>query len=163
MTRPDEATIVVTRSRASALTQLLICLAIVAAFYWALLGDVAGHDAPLRDSIDSLWHARWLLLIVPVLLLPYLFDNAKVLLRGERFVFNAATRELRTIDRGTFGFDQIESMELRAVNGGCEEFTLSVRLHDGAAIALMTDDASARIVNLSNEIASLIGVRVSTL
>jgi hypothetical protein len=163
ITRPSEQVIVLTNTRFSALVRLAIWLSIVATFYSVLLGDVSSFEFGSARSMEQLGHARWLLVIVPLFLLPYLIDIARVLVHGESSVFNADLGELRTADHRNVPFAQIRAMELRAVNGGCEELALSARLYDGTAINLLTDDASARIVDLAQEISALVGVEAKTL
>jgi hypothetical protein len=154
VSRPSSDMLVLTRTRFGALIRLLIWLAIVAGFYWVLLTEQP-------QSLVQAQPARWLLVLVPLFLLPYLVDIVRVLVRGESHVFDAGVGELRAAQHAPVPFAQIQCLELRAVNGGCEELTLSARLLDGRSIALLTDDASSRFVTLAAEAANLAGVELT--
>ena len=93
--------------------------------------------------------------------MPYLIDVVRVLARGESHVFDAGAGELRAAQHAPVQFAQIQCLELSAVNGGCEEMTLSARLRDGHSIVLVTDSASSRIVRLAAEAANLAGVELT--
>lgn len=144
------------RSRFGAAIRLLICLVIVAGFYVVLLG--ASSE---RLGLEPLGHAQWLLLFVPLFLSPYLFDNVSVLVRGERHVFDATVGELHVARGVPIAFAQIERLQLRAVNGGCEELALMVCLRDGRAIELTSGDANGRTIAVAEEIAELVGVELT--
>ena len=152
--RPTSDQLVLTRPRFAALVRLLIWCVIVAGFFWVLVVDQP-------PTVAQGGHSRWLAALVPVILLPYLFDIVGVLLRGESHVFDGAARELRAAHHSPVPFAQIQCLELHAVNGGCEELALRARLHDGRCITLMTDDASSRVVNIASEAADLVGVELT--
>lgn len=153
VSRPCADQLVLTRTRASALIRLLIWLAIVGGFYLVLRVD-------MPQSVAQDGHARWLLLLVPLFLLPYLLDCVRVLVRGEAHVFDGGAAQLRSTDHPPVPFAQIDCLELRAVNGGCEELSLSACLRDGRRIVLLTDNASARTVKVATDAAALVGVEL---
>jgi hypothetical protein len=151
ISRPSADKLVLTRSRFGALIRLLIWLAIVGGFYWVLLTEQS-------QSLVQAQPAPWLLVLVPLFLLPYLVDITRVLVRGESHVFDAGVGELRAAQHAPVPFAQIQCLELNAVNGGCEELTLRARLLDGRSIELVTGGASSRLVKLAAEAANLAGV-----
>ena len=153
VSRPTSDQLVLTRPRFAAFVRLLIWCAIVAGFFWVLVVDQPATMAQVQ-------HSQWLAVLVPIILLPYLFDIVGVLLHGESHVFDGAARELRAARHSPVPFAQIQCLELHAVNGGCEELALRARLHDGRCITLMTDDASSRVVNIASEAADLVGVEL---
>ncbi len=151
--RPAPGMLVIAEARARALVRLAIWLAVVGGFAAALLGA-----AQPGADVDA--GARWLALLVPLVLLPYLVDGVRVLCRPREVVLDGARGELRARGRAPVTFAAIRGIEVQAVNATCEEADARVRLADGAAIALATGYRFEPVMALAREAAGIAGVPV---
>jgi len=69
-----------------------------------------------------------------------------------------ARGEVRVSGRDPIGFGALRRIELRAVNGTCEEAAISVRLAGGASLPLATGHRIEAMLALAREAADLAGV-----
>ncbi len=151
VSRPSPDLLVIADARAGALVRLAIWLVVVGIFGVTLLGTAARGDDP---------GAAWLAALVPLVLLPYLLDSVRVLLRRRVYTFDRSRGELRMARRDPVPFAAIRQVEVGAVNGTCEESALAVRLADGGALLIASGHAFARMLALAEDVAALAGVTV---
>lgn len=128
--------------------RLAVWLGVVTTYYLALLSQQV-------DVAED-----WFLLLMPLLLVPYLFDLLRAIAAGAPLVVDARTRTLRAGRRTLATFAQVRAIELRTVNGRCEELSLRALLHDGNEIAIELGGAAARVDALAQRIGALLQVEV---
>lgn len=103
VSRPSPDLLVIADARAGALVRLAIWLVVVGIFGVTLLGTAARGDDP---------GAAWLAALVPLVLLPYLLDSVRVLLRRRVYTFDRSRGELRMARRDPVPFAAIRQVEV---------------------------------------------------
>jgi hypothetical protein len=158
--RPTPLVLIISERRLQALIRLCIWTGVVCVFYLVVLNGtpLAGGKPAIFDA-GGYW--EWLLLLFPLFLLPYLFSCVRALLRSDELIFDGRSRLLSRRRRPLAAFGDIEKLDLRAVNGTCEELRLSATLGDGRRIKLCEGGASAAIIALADEVSALVGVEVA--
>ena len=158
--RPTPQVLIISERRLQALIRLGIWTGIVCVFYLVVLNgaSLAGGKSAVFGA-GGYW--GWLLLLFPVFLLPYLFSCLRALLGSDELVFDGRSQLVSRRRQPLAAFGDIEKLDLRAVNGTCEEFRLSATLGDGRRIKLCEGGASAAIIALADEISALVGVEVA--
>jgi len=146
--RPAPRVLVVSQARTGAALRLVIWAAVVGAFV-LVLAPVAAGEAP--------GGALALLVLVPLVLLPYLVEGVGVLVRGREHVFDGEARALRASGRAPVAFARIREVRVAAVNATCEEAAVIVVLDDGSTLPVHTGARFAAMRALGEEIASLTG------
>lgn len=138
-----------------AIVRLLIWLSMVAIYYVSFV-KVVGTGSSLTDN-GSLF---WVSLLFPLFLTPYLFGIIRNIRKHEVFVFDDVTGELRKNGLSIIRLDQIIDVRLKAVNGICEELSLSVHGEDNISIELPVDGPPDRVAEAASAIASMTNVEV---
>lgn len=138
-----------------AIVRLLIWLSMVAIYYVSFV-KVVGTGSSLTDN-GSLF---WVSLLFPLFLTPYLFGIIRNIRKHEVFVFDDVTGELRKNGLPIIRLDQIIDVRLKAVNGICEELSLSVHGEDNISIELPVDGPPDRVAEAASAIASMTNVEV---
>ena len=126
------------------------------AIYYVSFVKVVGTGSSLTDN-GSLF---WVSLLFPLFLTPYLFGIIRNIRKHEVFVFDDVTGELRKNGLPIIRLDQIIDVRLKAVNGICEELSLSVHGEDNISIELPVDGPPDRVAEAANAIASMTNVEV---
>lgn len=157
VSRPASGVLVVSQGRTQAFVRLAIWISVVVIFYLVVLGDGAQTAARAGSDIAPDWHV-WVLLLVPLCLLPYLFGLIRTMSRADELMFDGRGRTIYKGKRALATFAEIRSLELRAVHGTCEEFRLSAVLADGENVELIETEASAVIEALAGEISALLNI-----
>lgn len=158
--RPGPGILVVSEKPLPALIRLGIWLSVVAIFYAVLLGGGAqGGITPAAANGRDLH--EWLLLLFPLFLLPYLFNCVRVIFGAGELVFDGPSSTVSRRRRRLAAFADIRELRLRTVNATCEEFCLSAALADGRLLTLLESRGSPDIDALAEEIAALIGVKLT--
>lgn len=98
------------------------------------------------------------LLFFPFFLTPYLPGIIKNIRKSELFVFDGVTGDLRKNGISILRFDQIIDVRLKAVNGICEELSLSVYGEDNISIELPVDGPPDRVAETVRAIAAMTNV-----
>lgn len=138
-----------------AIVRLLIWLSMVAIYYVSFV-KVVGTGSSLTDN-GSLF---WVSLLFPLFLTPYLFGIIRNIRKHEVFVFDDVTGELRKNGLSIIRLDQIIDVRLKAVNGICEELSLSVHGEDNISIELPVYGPPDRVAEAASAIASMTNVEV---
>lgn len=138
-----------------AIVRLLIWLSMVAIYYVSFV-KVVGTGSSLTDN-GSLF---WVSLLFPLFLTPYLFGIIRNIRKHEVFVFDDVTGELRKNGLPIIRLDQIIDVRLKAVNGICEELSLSVHGEDNISIELPVYGPPDRVAEAASAIASMTNVEV---
>lgn len=157
--RPQPNILVVSQTRAQALVRLGIWVVVVSIFYLVVLGGEFSGEAGEKAGQDDVH--RWLLLLFPLFLLPYVFSCAREISGGGKLIFDGASREIFRKDRLLTAFDDIRELRLRAVNATCEELSLGVSLADGRFMNLLESKPGVTVETVAEEIADLIGVKLT--
>ena len=161
--RPSPQILVVADRRLPAILGLLVWLALVAIYYCTLfavgpMGDLAPIVSleQLADrSLDG-----WLLVLFPVIIVPYLMSTIRVLANRRRFVFDGVSHVVEKGEKKIATFAEIRRLELRAVNGRCEELRICAILNDGAEFGIHSGGAADSMVALAGDIAAVLDVEV---
>ncbi len=153
--------LVVEKRRVVAFFRLLLALAFVTIFYLALLrlGEMPDRLS-LLEHLRMRLEATWLngvLLFLPLVVLPEVIANYRVLARGESLRFDAAARVIRSNRQVVADFADVRELQHAAVNGTCEEMTLRVLLNDGRTLEIDTGGASGRTRALAEDLSALLG------
>ena len=148
---------VVSQGQAQAVVRLLIWLSVIVLFYMVLLVGAPHNEERASDEVTAVWHV-WALFLFPLFLLPYLFSLVRAVRRGDELVFNSLDKIVSKGGRRLAAFTDIRAVELRTVQGTCEEFRLSAVLDDGGRIALLETEASAEVDALAGKISDLLQV-----
>ena len=153
--------LIVEKSRVAAFVRLLLALAFVTIFYHVLLrlGEMP-DQVSLLEHLRARLEAAWLngvLMFLPLVVLPEVFANYRVLARGESLRFDAAARVIRNKRQVVADFADVREVQHAAVNGTCEELTLRVLLNDGRTLEIDTGGASGRTRALAEELSALLG------
>lgn len=138
-----------------AVVRLLIWLSMVAIYYVTFVKVVATGSS-LTDNISLFWVS----LLFPLFLTPYLFGIIRNIRKHEVFVFDGVTGDLRKNGISIVRLDQIIDVRLKAVNGICEELSLSVRTENNISIELPVDGPTDRVAEVASAIASMSNVEV---
>lgn len=135
--------------------RLLIWLSVVVLYYVTLV-PIDAADAGRMNNASL----HWVLLVFPLFLTPYLFGIIQTLRDRELFVFDGVAGDLRRDGIAIIRLDQITDVCLEAVNGTCEELSLSVRGEDNFSVDLPVDGPPARVAEVGSAIASMANVQV---
>jgi hypothetical protein len=163
ISRPSPRVLVVADRRLPALLGLLVWMALVAIYYCTLFAvgpmqemvPIVSLEQLANRSLDS-----WLLLLFPVIIVPYLVTTVRVLTNRRRFVFDGVSSVVEKDEKKIATFAEVRRLELRAVNGRCEELTISAVLNDGAEFGIHSGGAADSIVALAGDIADVLDVEV---
>jgi hypothetical protein len=163
ISRPSPRVLVVADRPLPALLGLLVWIALVAIYYCTLFAvgpmqemvPIVSLEQLANRSLDS-----WLLLLFPVIIVPYLVSTVRVLANRRRFVFDGVSRVVERDEKKIATFAEVRQLELRAVNGRCEELTISAVLNDGAELGIHSGGAADSIVALAGDIADVLDVEV---
>lgn len=163
ISRPSPRVLVVADRRLPALLGLLVWIALVAIYYCSLFAVGPMEKMAPIVSLEQLTYHRlgnWLLLLFPVIIVPYLVSTVRVLANRRRLVFDGGSHVVEKDEKKIATFAEIRRLELRAVNGRCEEFTICAVLNDGAELRIHTGGAVDGIVALARDIADVLDVEV---
>lgn len=138
-----------------AVTRLLIWLSVIVVYYVTIIStDVTDTTKANRG------HLNWMFVLLPLFLTPYLFGIMEGIRNREVFVFDGIAGDLRRGGVPVIRFDQITGVCLKAVNGTCEELSLSVRGEIDVSIELPVNGPRERAAELANTIAAMTKVNV---
>ncbi len=163
ISRPSPRVLVVADRRLPALLGLLVWIALVAIYYCTLFAVGPMEKMAPIVSLEQLafYHLdSWLLLLFPVIIVPYLVSTVRVLANRGRFVFDGVLHVVEKDEKKIATFAEVRQLELRAVNGRCEELTICAVLNDGAEFGIHTSGAVDSIVALARDIADALDVEV---
>ncbi len=163
ISRPSPRVLVVADRRLPALLGLLVWIALVAIYYCTLFAVGPMEKMAPIVSLEQLTYRHldsWLLLLFPVIIVPYLVSTVRVLANRGRFVFDGVSHVVEKDEKKIATFAEVRRLELRAVNGRCEELTLCAVLNDGAEFGIHTSGAVGGIVALARDIADVLDVEV---
>ncbi len=157
-------TLMIAPRRSVALGRLLLVLGFTVVFYHVLWApaDSPGH-VTLLEHVHARLQVTWLngvLVLLPLAVLPDALASVRGLLGRGSLCFDRRSGEVRRNRQVLVLFADVSGVCLTAVNGTCEEFNLSVRLHDGREIGVMTSGASSNALAVANELAGLLGVQI---
>ena len=136
-----------------AVVRLLIWLSVVVIYYVTIVSTDAA-DANRRQSFDGV------LLLFPLFLIPYLFGIIRSIRTRDAFVFDGVAGDLRKNGVSIMRLDQITDLQLKAVNGTCEELSLCVQGEDNISIELPVDGPLDRVAETANIIAAMTNAKV---
>lgn len=159
VSRDKAGMLTISQGRTETLIRLLIWIGVVVVFYLVILGDAAVNGGGLEDDESAGWHF-WVLVLVPVFLLPYLINLVRGLIRADELVFDSDAKLLLKRKRTVAAFKDIRELRLQTVHGTCEEFRLSAILNNGRRIELFETEARALVESLAMEISDLLGVEL---
>jgi hypothetical protein len=145
ISRPNQQVLVVAEHRLSALLGVLVCLGIPGIFYFTFPGF-------------SEFDLNALFLLLPIFLAPYLVKSIRTLTLGETLRFDKNLRVVKKNGIEVAAFGSVKNLQLRAVDGTCEQLLLSALLADGTRVRLHTGDSVASTVVLADEISEFLGV-----
>lgn len=163
ISRPSPRVLVVADRRLPALLGLFVWIALVAIYYASLFAVGPMEKMAPIVSLEQLAYRHvesWLLFLFPVFIVPYLVSTVRVLANRRRFVFNGVLHVVEKDEKKIATFAQVRRLELRAVNGRCEEMTICAVLNDGAELDIHTGGAVDSIVALARDIADVLEVEV---
>ena len=132
---------------------MLIWLSVVVIYYATVL-SIDATDANRRHSFD------WVLLLFPLFLIPYLFGIIKSIRNREVFVFDGVAGDLSKNGISIMSLDQITVLQLKAVNGICEELSLCVLGENNISIELPVEGPLDRVTEAANIIAAMTNAKV---
>jgi len=138
-----------------AIVRLLIWLSVVS-IYYVSLEKVDALDTSLSHNTLMFWGS----LLFPLFLTPYLIGIISRITKREALVVDEATGVLRKNGKSIIRLDQITEVRLKAVNGICEEFSLSVRGKDNISIELPVDGSTDGVTGAASAIAAMANVKV---
>jgi len=147
ISRPDSHTLVISERRLPAFLGVFVCLGILTVFYFTFPGF---------SKIDL----NALFFLLPVLLAPYIVRSIRTLASGQILRFDANTRTVTINAQRVAAFDDVQKLQIRPVNGICEELLLSALLADGTRLDLHTSDSVVKTVALAAEIGEFLGVAI---
>lgn len=147
ISRPNSHVLVVSERRLPAFLGVCVCLGILAVFYFTFPGFS-------KIDINALFF------LLPALLAPYLVKSLRTLCSGQNLTLDANTRVVTKNALQVAMFDEVQKLQIRAVNGTCEELLLSALLADGTRISLHTSDSVVDTVALADEIGAFLGVAI---
>jgi hypothetical protein len=84
----------------------------------------------------------------------------RVLVRARVHTFDGSRGELRATGRAPVPFARIRQLEVHAVNGTCEESSLTLRLDDGSNLVVAAGERFVDTLALAREVAALAHVPV---
>ena len=145
ISRPNPQVLIVAEHRLSALLGVLVCLGILAIFYFTFPGF---------SDIDL----NALFFLLPIFLAPYFIKSIRTLTLGETLRFDKNLRVVNKNGIEVAAFGNVQNLQIRAVDGTCEQLLLSAMLADGTRITLHTGDSVASTVALADEIGDFLGV-----
>lgn len=160
ITRPGPSVLVLSQKSLPALIRLGIWVCVVVIFYVAVFAS-STHDDTVSSGATGRNVHEWLFLLFPIFLLPYLFNCIRAIAGSGDLIIDGPSRSVSRRSRPLASFADIRELRLRAVNATCEEFCLSATLRDGRHITLLESRGSPGIAALTEEIASLIGVKIT--
>ncbi len=163
ISRPSPGILVVADRRLPALLGLLVWIALVAIYYCTLFAVGPMEKMAPIVSLEQLAYYHldsWLPLLFPVIIVPYLVGTVRVLANRGRLVFDGVSHVVEKDDKKIATFAEVRRLELRAVNGRCEEFTICAVLNDGAELGIHTGGAVGSIDALARDIADVLDVEV---
>ena len=124
--------------------------------YYVIFVKVVATGSSLPDNGTLFWVS----LLFPLFLTPYLFGIMRNIRKHEVFVFDGVTGDLRKNGISLIRLDQIIDVRLKAVNGICEELSLSVHGENNVSIELPVDGPTDRVADVASVIASMSNVEV---
>lgn len=163
VSRPRSQVLVVADRRLPALLGLIVWLALVGIYYCTLFALGPMEEMAPMVSSEQLAQFRlqsWLLLLLPLIIAPYLVNAIRALANRQRFVFDGKSHVVEKDAKKIATFAEVRRLELRAVNGRCEELAICAILNDGAELGIHTGGAADRTVALAGDIAEVLGVEV---
>jgi uncharacterized protein with ACT and thioredoxin-like domain len=128
----------------------------VVATYYVFFAKVNLMEFSLMNN-DSTY---WVSLLFPLFLIPYMFGIIKSIRKSEVFVFDGETRDLRKNGKSIIRFDQLINVQLKAVNGNCEELRLSVQGEDNISVEIPLEGSPNRVAEAARAISDITNVTV---
>ncbi len=116
VSRPTTEILVVSQGRAQAVVRLLIWISVVVLFCIVLIVDAPLGNERSRDDSAAAWRV-WVLLLVPLFLLPYLFGAIRAIRRGDELTFNGLNKIVSRGEQTLATFADIRAIELQTVHG----------------------------------------------
>jgi hypothetical protein len=163
ISRPSPQVLVVADRRLPALLGLLVWIALVAIYYCTLFAVGPMEKMTPIVSLEQLVNLNlesWLVVLFPVIIVPYLVGAVRILADRRRLVFDGVAHVVEKGEMKIATFAEIRRLELRAVNGRCEELTICAVLNGGAELGIHSGGAADSIVALAGEIADILDVEV---
>ena len=163
VTRPEPGELLVSKRRGAASAGVAIWASLIAVFYYVVVG--AGPEIGVSTA-DGLGDAGagaakyWILLLFPVFLIPYVVESLRVATFGDTVAFSQDSRVISRNRRTIAAFDEIDRLELRSVNGRCEDIALSAVLVDGREISILGGGTVTEGGALAADIARMLDVEV---
>jgi len=160
--RFDPRVLTIGEGRLSGVAGVVVWVLLVGIFYatvFGFLGSPEG-DAQGQPAFSPARWKDWILLLIPVMFLPYLLRALREVARNQRFVLDGIDRKMRLNGREVARFEDVKGLELRPVNLTCEEATLTALLADGRRIDLRTGEAWSAMDALADRAAEVLGVEV---
>lgn len=162
--RPNPQVLVIAERRLSALLGLVVWTGMVSVFYYTFLdsGDFMpvsaseGGATPWKFEVGG----NTLFLLFPVFLAPSLLRCLRVLAVGEELTFDDESRMVSKNRVRVAAFGEVKYLQLKTLNGTCEELMLCALLTDGTRVTLHTSGAVAEMVAVADEIGKLLQVEV---
>jgi len=105
--------------------------------------------------------ASWALLALALLaLLPYLVRSLRALRGRDEITIEAEQAGIARRGERLAAAGEVRALRLRAVNGTCQELTLSAELKDGRRLVLYESGVAGRVSSKAREAAALLGVEL---
>ncbi len=130
--------------------RLLILLCLSGLYYYALFS--MDGVLPAGGSV------RWMLLLFPLFLTPYLQPIVRGLRHRDEFHFDTRRQRVNHAGQPLADFADIDKILIAATNSTCEELQLSLVLKSGRRVVLYEQPAGNDAYGLAQELAGLLGL-----
>ena len=158
--RPGPHVAVLSKSRTAKIFEAVLGFSFVLLWYLTLFGPAVPDPGNIAAKVRELTAQQpfmWLLVLLPVFLLPRLFRSVFIAVRGDSFSFDTLNRSVGHNGTPVASFAELKAVQVRRIG---EDHRLSLILQGDGKVALGQDADYEHICAIADALADLTGTKV---